>query len=184
MGMEQLESHLRLWSNAERVLKKAECLVRKNLEGISSFKVYDVSSGCLSNKKYDMLLGYIRHALGAVSIYSCMYEPELLARRIVNKAYVTICPRPVDKTLGDSWRDQKNLFFANSEEDIRDFVMYFKSVAGILKVRELSDFEQEMESLMASIEYQTKRLRKSYEDFKKNEELRAQLQRLHGGEEI
>ena len=37
---------------------------------------------------------------------------------------------------------------------------------------------------MASIEYQTKRLRKSYEDFKKNEELRAQLQRLHGGEEI
>ena len=49
--------------------------------------------------------------------------------------------KAVDKTLGDSWRDQKNLFFANSEEDIRDFVMYFKSVAGILKVRELSDFE-------------------------------------------
>ena len=37
---------------------------------------------------------------------------------------------------------------------------------------------------MTNIEYQTKRLRKSYEDFKKNEELRAQLQRFHVGNEI
>lgn len=184
MGAVNGEDYLKQWSNAGRVLRKVDSLVRKNLEEINSFKVYGMSDGCLSGKKYDTLFGYIHHALSVVNVYSSMYEPELLARRIVNKAYITICPRPADKAVNNSWKAQKEQFFVNSERDIQDFVMYFKSITGVLQVRELSDFEQEMELIMTNIEYQTKRLRKSYEDFKKNEKLRAQLQRLHVGNEI
>lgn len=179
MGVENAEDYLKQLGNANRVLNRVECLVRKNLEGINNFKVYDISGDYASGKKRETLFGYIRYALSGVNVYSRMYEPELVSRRIVNKAYVTICPRPADKTVTDNWKAQKEKFFANSEQDIQDFVMYFKSITGVLKVRELSDFEQEMELIMGSIECQTKRLRKSFEDFKKNEELRAQLQRLH-----
>ena len=85
MGAVNGEDYLKQWSNAGRVLRKVDSLVRKNLEEINSFKVYGMSDGCLSGKKYDTLFGYIHHALSVVNVYSSMYEPELLARRIVNK---------------------------------------------------------------------------------------------------
>ena len=40
MGAVNGEDYLKQWSNAGRVLRKVDSLVRKNLEEINSFKVY------------------------------------------------------------------------------------------------------------------------------------------------
>lgn len=173
MNMEEFKKEMEKQNNAEHILREAERLIRKNLDGINTFKLYELNMADLSNKKYKTLHSYIYVALGSMGESFPYCSSEVTARKIIGAAYNAICPRPTNGYVGDGWRIQKELFMEVSEDDIKEFILYFRKLTGVLKMREPEDIIEEMGAVAERVRKWSDTFYRLYEEFKLNEKIKA-----------
>lgn len=159
--------------NLENILNQAVNLVVSNLEPINKFKTYDMGKDF---QRWGRLYRFINTYLERIDQGITSLESAAIARRIVERTYTYICPKPREGRIEfDEWECQMNLFWIRSEQDVKKFIRYFQYITGVLEMRESVDVVADMKGILARVEYWSSKFKELFEEYEQNEELRSQL---------
>lgn len=159
--------------NLDGILNQAVNLVKDNLTEINKFKIYDMDKDF---QRWCRLYGFINTYLEGIDQNITLFESAAIARRIVEKTYTYICPKPREGRIEfDEWECQMNLFWLKSEQDVKKFIRFFQYTIGVLEMRESVDIVTDMNAVIARIDHWGNKFNELYEEYKQNEELRAKL---------